>query len=65
MLSVVYAECRLCWVSQTNPEGRYAWCHNAECHYAECRGAEKVAKATFELTPARYRDPHAGQWPVL
>jgi hypothetical protein len=47
MLNVIYAECCLCSVSQTNhyaecpyAEHRYAECHYAECHYAECHYAE-------------------------
>jgi hypothetical protein len=33
MLSVIYAECHLYWVSF------YAECHYAECRYAECHYA--------------------------
>ncbi len=42
MMSVIYAECRLCWVSKTNPYAysHYAYSHYAECHYAECHYAE-------------------------
>jgi hypothetical protein len=37
MLSVIYAECHFCLVSQISP---YAECHYAECRHAECRFAE-------------------------
>jgi hypothetical protein len=41
MLSVIYAECHLCWVSfmlsVIYAECHYAECRYAECHYAECR----------------------------
>ncbi len=43
MLSVVYAECCLCWVlfmlSVVYAECCYAECRCTECYYAECRGA--------------------------
>ncbi len=40
MLSVIYAKCQLCRVSQkAHAMCRYADCHNAVCRYAECRGA--------------------------
>jgi hypothetical protein len=34
MLTVIYAECHLCWVSQAL---------YADCRYAECSGAEFIA----------------------
>ncbi len=37
MLSVAYAECRLCWVFLVLSVA-YDECLYAECHYAECRG---------------------------
>ncbi len=43
MLSGVYADCHLSWVSNNSPLGcvcRYAECFYAECRYAECRYAE-------------------------
>jgi hypothetical protein len=44
MLSVAYAECRLCCVllmlSVAYAECQYAECHYAECLFAECLGAD-------------------------
>jgi hypothetical protein len=42
MLSVTYAECHLCWVSEISLYAKfhYGECSNAECRYAECRYAE-------------------------
>jgi hypothetical protein len=47
MLSVILAQCQLCWVSQISPlcwvsltERHYAERHYAERHYAECSHAE-------------------------
>jgi hypothetical protein len=37
MLSVIYAECRLC---EGHKKALYAKCLYAECHYVECRYAE-------------------------
>ncbi len=47
MLSVIYAECHLCWVpfmlsvtyAQYHNFALYTECHNAEYRYAECCGA--------------------------
>jgi hypothetical protein len=42
MLSVIYADCHLCRVSQKTlmlSECHYAECRSAECRYAECCGA--------------------------
>jgi hypothetical protein len=57
MLSVVYADCPLCWVFQISAyaecryaECDYAECRYAECHYAKCCGATNsvILKGTLE-----------------
>jgi hypothetical protein len=46
MLSVIYAECHLCLVSQ---KALYAFmCHYAKCRYAECRGATSMPPPRVE-----------------
>jgi len=44
MLSVIYAQCCLCLVSQ---KALYAECRYAECHYAECHGAIANTQGDF------------------
>ncbi len=53
MLSIVYAEYRLCWVSfmlSVTYAERYIKAPYDECRYAECRGVDPAQALGVQLT---------------